>query len=79
VIDEVHADAVVTVGEEGDFEFRPNAVSARDENRVFVAPGFELKQAAERADVGEHPRRERRTRQTANPANRFVTGVDVNA
>jgi hypothetical protein len=44
---------------------------------MAILTSVELKQSAERSDVGEYASRERRARQAANAADGFVAGIDV--
>jgi hypothetical protein len=54
VIDEIDADRPVAVRQKRDFELRAHAIGARDEHGMTILASVELKQPAERADVGEH-------------------------
>ena len=61
------------------FSLVPTPSALDDEHRLAVAAGLELEQPAERSDVRQHAGRERRTRERADAADRFVAGVDVDA
>jgi hypothetical protein len=63
VIDEIDADRIVLVSEEGDLQLGADAIGARDQHRMLVSSAFELKQPAERTDVRQHARREGRSSQ----------------
>ena len=79
VVDEIGPDGVVASRHEGHLQFRSDAIDARDEHRILIPIAVETEQAAERADVREHARRERRSRERPDAADDFVAGVDVDA
>ncbi len=80
MVHEVHANRVVTAGHERHLQFCPDAVRR---SKPALAPGTardsRREEAAERADVGEDARRERRARQQFDTPDRFVAGVDIDA
>ena len=79
MIDEICADRVVTPGQKRDLQLRPDAVSARHEHGTAVAISIQFEKAAEGSDFRQHASGKRRTSEPANPANRLVAGVDVDA
>ena len=79
VVDEIAADGVVPAGHEGDLELRADAVGARHQHRLPIALAVETEQPAERADLREHARRERRPRERLDAPDGFIAGVDVDA
>ena len=54
VVDEIGADRVVPVHGEGDLQFRPDAIDARDQHRLAHPGKIRREQAAEAADLPEH-------------------------
>ena len=56
MVDEILADRVVAIGGEGDFEFRADAVHARDKHGVFHSPEVGTEEAAEAADFAQNLR-----------------------
>jgi hypothetical protein len=77
VVDEILADRVVAVRQEGDLELRADTVGAGDQDRVGQAGGVQAEEAAERTDLGEDARRERGARKALDAAHRLVAGVDI--
>ena len=69
----------VPVRHEGDLQLGANPVGAGHENRLAIAAGLQPEQPAERSDVREHARRERRAGEAANSADSLIAGVDVDA
>ena len=54
MVHQIGADGVVSVEREGDFQFRPDAVHARDQHRLAHAGKIRREQTAEAADFAEH-------------------------
>jgi hypothetical protein len=77
VVDEVRADRVVPVREEGDLQLRADPVGAGHEDGIAHAGGAHVEQATERSDLREHPRRERAAGEPLDAPDGLVAGVDV--
>src|SRR6185369_3901025 len=54
VVDEVSADALMKIHLEGEFELRPNAVNAGDENRIAELLLVDREKSAKSADLAQH-------------------------
>ena len=65
------------VGHEGDLQLRADTVGAGHEHRIAEAPGLEPEEPAERSDIRQDGGCEGGARQSADTADGFVAGVDV--
>ena len=77
MIDEVLADGVVPIHREGDLQLGPDAVDARDEDRLPVFPGVEREQAAEPAHFAQHLATARGSEQSRKSCFGSVPKIDV--
>ena len=79
MIHEIGADGVVFVQRESDFQFRPDAVDARDQHRLAHSEKFGAEQSAEAADFPEHLRAVRLPDERLDPALQPVAKIDIDA
>ena len=79
VVHEVGADRIVPARHERHLELGADAVGARHQHRLAVSVAVELKQSAERPDIGQHARGERGFRERLDPADGLVARGDVDA
>ncbi len=78
MVDEIAPDGVVAVCLDSDFDFRPDTVRARDQNRFFETRG-NPEHSAEATEPAEDAGRERGFGQLFYPILRRVRGVEIHA
>src|SRR5439155_15308427 len=79
VIHQIRSDSIVAAGHECDLQLGADAIGARDEHRVAPTLAIDSEESAERTDIREDARRERRARQRLDAADGLVACVDVDA
>src|SRR2546423_7666038 len=78
MVDEIASDTVVTICLNRDFDFRSDAVSARDQDR-FLQAGGNPEHSPEATESTEHTRGESRFYQLFYPILHCVRGVEIDA
>ena len=80
MVDEILADRIVLANADGDLELGADAVDGGDEHGVAErARRGEVKEPAERADLGQHAGRERLAHGVLDPPDGLFASLDVNS